>query len=240
MLSEKQVNQIFDILVEQGVSYEALQIDLLDHICCMVEEKMDNGKDFGQSLTLSIQEFGLGNLSEVQETTIHLLTIKLRKMKKVVGILGIVSAILVIAGVLFKVNHFPGAGMMLVIGLISACAMVIPFMAYFEMIKKKNILQVIGIASGYVSAILLTLATLFKIMHWPGFFQLYFPGLILLVFVFLPINTWKNYKMAENKIMAFAKSLLVLAAVVVFWGVFHGINKHSHKTIQQQHAEQLH
>ena len=42
-LKQNQVDSIFDLLLTHGVSYESLQLDLLDHICCMVEQKMDNG-----------------------------------------------------------------------------------------------------------------------------------------------------------------------------------------------------
>ena len=71
-LSEKQVDRIYDLLLDQGVNYQALQIDLLDHVCCMIEAKMDSGLDFGQSLTLSTQEFGLSNFLEIQEATLFL------------------------------------------------------------------------------------------------------------------------------------------------------------------------
>ena len=94
-LSNTQEDIIYDLLVDNGVSYESLQIDLVDHICCMVEQKMDNGLDFSQSLTLSTQEFGLSNFAEIQEATLYLLTLKLNKMKKVIGIIGIISAALV-------------------------------------------------------------------------------------------------------------------------------------------------
>ena len=55
-LSSNQVDKIYDLLVDHKITLESLQIDLLDHLCCMVEQKMDNGLDFGKSLTLSIQE----------------------------------------------------------------------------------------------------------------------------------------------------------------------------------------
>lgn len=242
-LEEAQVNFIYDFLIEQGISYEALHIDLLDHISCMVEEKMDSGKDFDESFSLSIQEFGLSNLAEIQETTIHLLTIKVKKMKKGIGILGITSALSVISGVFFKMNHWPGANLLLIIGLCLVCLVVFPFMAYFDTNNGKNVLQKVGLIAGYLASILLSLATLVKIMKWPAFLQLYYPGLFLLVFVFLPIYTWKNYKTAENKIMAFSKSLLIFAGIAVFCGLFPGgrripHNMQDHSTEQVQHEYQ--
>ncbi len=218
-LNSIQQDKIYDILVDAGVSYESLQIDLIDHLCCMVEEKMDNGLDFSQSLTLSIQEFGLSSFAEVQETTLYLLTLKLNKMKKAIGVLGIISALAVIAGVLFKINHFPGAGILLAVGLILVSLIVFPFMAYFELAKGNSAIQKFATISGYTAATILSLATLFKIMMWPGSPIIAYTGLFLLVIVFLPSYTFKNYKIAENKMMAFSRSLLILAGVVVFWGL---------------------
>lgn len=233
-LEEDQLNKIYDFLVEHGISYEALHTDLLDHISCMVEEKMDNGKDFGESFTLSIQEFGLSNLTEIQETTIYLLTIKVKKMKKGIGVLGITSSIFVISGVFFKMNHWPGAHILLSLGLCLVCLVVFPFMAYFDTNNGKNTLQKIGVVSGYLASILLSLATLFKIMNFPGFSYLYYPGLFLLIIVFLPIYTWKNYKIAENKIMAFSKSLLIFAGITVFCGLFPDGRSTYYDAMQQQ------
>jgi hypothetical protein len=36
-------------LVSRGLTYERLIDDLLDHVCCMVEEYMEKGKDFESS-----------------------------------------------------------------------------------------------------------------------------------------------------------------------------------------------
>ncbi len=220
-LNDQQVKIIHDILVKHGITYNALHIDLLDHICCMVEENMDNGLDFDESLTLSISKFGVSNIYQIQENTIYLLTLKLNKMKKVVGIFGIISALSVILGVFFKIQHWPGAGILLIVGLIITALFVFPTMAYLDIKQGQSTIHKLHSLSGYVSAILLSLATLVKIMHWQGFYELYYPGAILLLLVFLPLHTWKNYTIAENKILAFAKSLLIFAGALVFWGLLH-------------------
>ena len=88
-LSQNQVDQVFDVILGQGVTYGSLQLDLLDHLCCMVESKMERGSDFEESLQQSTREFGLSNLSEVQEATLYLLTQKTRRMKKVTSIVAI-------------------------------------------------------------------------------------------------------------------------------------------------------
>lgn len=231
-LNENQVDRIFDLLVDHKLTYEALQVDLLDHICCMVEQKMDNGLDFGQSLTLSTQEFGLQNIPQIQEATIYLLTQKLQKMKKIASLLGIISALLVMGGVFFKINHWIGASIMLVLGLSIIGIIVFPMMGFTDLLKGSNATVKTSVISGYLAGMLLSLATLFKIMHWPGFFLLYYTGLFTLVFVFIPSFTIKNYRTQENKLFAVAKSLLILAGISVFWGLLPLNNKYNYSNLE--------
>tara|TARA_B100001109_G_scaffold255756_1_gene260595 strand:+ start:1616 stop:2329 length:714 start_codon:yes stop_codon:yes gene_type:complete len=219
-LNQKQVDSIYDLLISHGLSYESLQVDVLDHICCMVEQKMDNGLEFDESLSTSTQEFGLSKLSEIQEATFHLLTLKLNKMKKVVGIVAIVTALSVILGIVFKINHYLGAGFMVALGFTLAALVVFPSMMYFDLKNQSNWIQKGATISGYAAGILLSVATLFKFMHWPGFFMLYYTGLFSLIFVFLPLYTFRNYKTSENKIFALAKSMLIMAGVVTIWASY--------------------
>lgn len=219
-LNQHQIDSIYDLLLTHGVSYESLQLDLLDHISCMVEQKMDNGLGFRESLALSTQEFGLAQLSEIQEATFHLLTLKLNKMKKVVGIIAILTALSVMLGITFKFYHYLGAGLLVTIGFVSAAFIVFPSMMYFDLKNASNSIQKSALVSGYFAGILLSLATLFKFMHWPGFFMLYYSGLSLLVFVFMPLYTFRNYRTTENKMFAVAKSLMILAGVVTIWASY--------------------
>ena len=223
-LKQNQVDSIFDLLLTHGVSYESLQLDLLDHICCMVEQKMDNGLEFDESLSLSTQEFGLSHLSEIQEATFHLLTLKLNKMKKVVGYIAMLTAASVMLGIYFKMNHWLGASFLLMAGFVLAALAVFPSMMYFDLKNNSTTLQKAATISGYASGILLSLATLFKFMHWPGFFVLYYSGLAILVFLFMPLYTFKNYKTNENKIFALAKSMLIMAGVMTIWASYRMID----------------
>ncbi|MEQ8908682.1 MAG: hypothetical protein RIC95_05790 [Vicingaceae bacterium] len=219
-LKQHQVDSIYDLLLNHGVSYESLQLDLLDHMCCMVEQKMDNGLEFEESLSLSTQEFGLSHLSEIQEATFHLLTLKLNKMKKVVGTVAILTAVSVIAGIIFKMNHYPGAGLLISVGFTLAALAVFPSMMYFDLKNQSNWVQKGATISGYLAGMLLSMATLFKFMHWPGFFMLYYGGLISMVFIFLPLYTFRSYKTQENKLFALAKSMLIMAGVVTIWASY--------------------
>lgn len=218
-LNQKQVDVIYDLVLDHGVSYHELQTDIVDHLCCMIEQKMDSGCDFKESLSLSTKEFGIQTLPEIQEATLYLLTLKLRKMKKATGILGIISSALIMSGVVFKINHFPGAGVLLTLGLALISVVVLPLFASIEMKKQSSQLQKITSFSGIISGALISIGTLFKIMHWPTANIIITTGIILMAIVFIPLFTIKSYKTAEFKLLAIAKSMMILSGIIIIWGI---------------------
>lgn len=185
---------------------------------------MDNGSDFNESLKQSVHEFGLKKLGETQEATLYLLTLKTRKMKKLISIVAITAALFVLLGIMFKINHWLGANMLFVLGVVTSAVVVLPAMAAFELRTTDNGVKRGTILSGYSAGILLSLATMFKFMHWPGFGVMYYLGLGILVLVFIPLFTLKNYRTTENKLFAIAKSMLIIAGIFVIWASYRMID----------------
>ena len=93
--------------------------------------------------------------------------LKLEGMKKSVLIFGIIGAIFIAIGVLFKMLHWPGASVSILVG---ATALAIYSLLYmYEKLQtagggaEKGFIAFFGIAG-----ILMCLSFLFKVMHWPG------------------------------------------------------------------------
>jgi hypothetical protein len=219
-LDERHIEIVHDLILSKGVDLPELRIDLLDHICCMIEERMMVGADFDEALNKSFEMFGNNELIEIQEATIYLLTQKQNKMKKVTGIIGIVASTLIITGVAFKIMHWQGASIVLVLGLASVGLFVLPLMALMEWQGKKDKLQKATSTIGYISAMLLTFATLFKLFHWPGGDRLNYIGFAALGLIFLPMFAYKRYKFAENKLLSIALSMIIFSGVFLFWTYF--------------------
>ena len=220
LLDEKQIEIVHDLILSKGVDMPELRIDLLDHICCMIEERMMAGADFDKALNQSFGSFGNNELIEIQEATQYFLTYKLNKMKKATGIIGIAASTLIIAGVAFKIMHWQGASILLVLGLISVGIFVLPLMAIMEWQGKKDHLQKATSTIGYISAMLLTFATLFKLFHWPGGDKLNYIGFAALGLIFLPMFAYKRYKFAENKLLSISLSMIIFSGVFLFWTYF--------------------
>jgi hypothetical protein len=219
MLTDKHIHVLQDWLFDQGISNDSLMPDLIDHLACLVENHMRDGKGFHESFLLASTQFSRHELLKTQESTLFLLSQKNRTMKLFTGWAGIFSALLIFVAVLFKVLHFPGANIGLVSGLSFVAIIVLPCMAYIGYDRRSGIIANLTTISVYLAGMALTVGGLFKIMHWPYATFITSVGFFLLCLIFLPLYFVRSYKLAENKVYATSKVLLILAGVVMLWGL---------------------
>jgi len=123
-------------------------------------------------------------------------------MKNKIYYLGIISTALVTAGGIFKIMHWPGAGIILTLGLLNLCFIFFPIAfinSYKNSGRKKKWLYIaafITVFSDFIGA-------LFKIMHWPGAGKLLIIGIISPVVIFLPVYIYHHVKDKEESIKNF-------------------------------------
>lgn len=116
-ITDGQLAHIRADVQKRGIQMQSLAEDLVDHICCAIEE-MEEG-EFDQIYRAVIESFGDEGLYKIEETTIQLLTFKKEKnMKKAMYLIGFVATFLSSSGILFKTLHWPGANMLLVVGIV--------------------------------------------------------------------------------------------------------------------------
>ena len=137
-------------------------------------------------------------------------------MKQKLYIASLIDLIVVLTGTIFKINHFPGAGILLTLG-IAAFAVVICPMALVSSYRKNREEQSKGlhIITGITVFFVFT-AMLFKIQHWP------FAGLLLTLalpfpyVVFLPvfISITSRKKNANIYNTVFVLFLLALSSLL--------------------------
>lgn len=174
-------------LIRLGLTYDRLLDDLLDHICCMVEENMEEGEDFESSYNHVLDSIGETRLSEIQHQTLLNLDKKFQRMKKFTYIFGLSTAALTIIGSLFKRMHWAGAGIMITVGLASIVLVFLPLYfitSYREQAERKNPVYPIV---GYLTLALLLAAASFKVMHWPGAGYLIYASIGFLLIAFVPL-----------------------------------------------------
>jgi hypothetical protein len=186
-------------LLSRGLTYDRLIDDMLDHVCCMVEERMDAGEDFESSYNQVLDSIGEKRLPEIQHQTLLNLDKKYQRMKNFTYLFGLTSAILTIVGSLFKKMHWPGAGILITVGLVLIVLVFLPL--YFitshrEQAEKKN--PVYGIV-GYLTIALLLAGATFKIQHWPGADMIIYASIGFLLIGFVPLYVVNAYQRSGKK-----------------------------------------
>jgi hypothetical protein len=68
-LSEEQIDFILADIKKRGIEIEKLQINLLDHICCLLEEKMKEGDDLETCYKAIIEDFHENGMKGLQKET---------------------------------------------------------------------------------------------------------------------------------------------------------------------------
>ena len=129
VLSEKQVDFILNDIRRNGIQTEELQLNLLDHICCVIENEMSPEKNFDEFYRSVLPRFFKKELKEIQEETDLLLTFKYYyAMKKIMLRSGMLSAATFIIGSFFKIMHWPGAAVVYVEKKLRVVLLFLPFL----------------------------------------------------------------------------------------------------------------
>ncbi len=216
-LNEQQIDYILNDIRARGVKTESLQLNLLDHVCCIVEQNMQPGDDFEHFYLQTITRFYKRELQEIEEETHYLLTYKnYYAMKKVMLASGGASAIIMIAAIILKFEHLPGAAALLVSGIMLFSLLFLPLLFLLKLKEQQNAREKIITALGTLSGVLFSLGILFKIMYWPGANMLGILTLVIMGLFFLPLFFYNGIRKPEAKVNTLVTSVLIVAVCGLF------------------------
>jgi hypothetical protein len=195
-LNEHQAEMIYDRLRQQGISNRRLEQDLLDHFCCFMEARLEQGADFEQAYEDAVAGISPKGLQEIEFELFFLLNFnKQLTMKKIIFSAGFFAAFLLSSGIMFKTLHWPGATIILFCGfalvLITA---LLTGLHLFRFLRSKSPAFWFRSVTGLAAVSLISLGFVFKIFHLTGSNILYGLGTIILNFVFLPVLFYHIYK----------------------------------------------
>jgi hypothetical protein len=212
---EANLDRIKSELADQGLTYDKLQDDILDHVCCMLEEEMIDGNDFESSYQQVISSIGLGTLKNLQHQTLILLDKKFQKMKNTSYLIGLSGSILTLIGAFFKMMHWPGAGIILLLGFLLVTFVFLPLyfvLSYKEQAEKpKLVFPIIG----YLTLSIILIGTIFKIMHWPAANIIIVISLGIVIVGFVPLYTVQIFKKTSGKKTNLAYLIMLLIGISI-------------------------
>lgn len=187
-LGDAEIDFIREDIRRRGVFTESLQENLLDHLCCYIEEQPEDDRPFEEVYAQALEAFGHNGLQQVQDETLFIINHShLNTMKKLMYISGASASILLIAGAFFKINHWPGANVSLLLGTVMLTILFIPSFFYLRFKEQSEKKEKAISAIGMVTVLIMSTGALFKLMHWPYTMILVTSGFGMLFLLFLPL-----------------------------------------------------
>jgi len=137
-------------------------------------------------------------------------------MKQKIYLLGLITTAIIILGALLKINHWPGGGQLIIIGIIMLVLVFLPLALinhYRTEGKSKN--PALYIVT-WLTCFVVFGGMLFKIMHWPGAAKALMIALPFPYVVFLPVFLAVTGKDKSFSIYNTVYVLFLLAGISVF------------------------
>jgi len=196
-LSDEQVEYIEQQVNNSQIESKELQEDLIDHFCCVIEDYLDQGKTFEESYNKAYEIVCPNGFDEIYKETLLLLTSNnIIIMKKSMYILGFIATVLLTTSILFKLMHWPGAGLLIVLGAFMLIFVLLPIIALY--FYKKEFSQYISYklkyVFGFVGLGLFLAGIVGKVMHWPGWGITLVVSIAIINFGFFPFLFYRLYK----------------------------------------------
>lgn len=221
-ITDQHIDFVLNDIRRNGIETEDLQFNLLDHICCLAEHSLKDGDDFETFYYTAIKQFYSKELREIEEETSRLLTFKnYYMMKKIMMAGGFLSVLAFLVGSFFKVMHYPGAGIMLTLGILLISFFFLPLVFILKAKEVNTGLEKLTVALGTLLGILFCLDILFTVNHWPGATMLWYSTISLSIFVFIPLYTFTGTRRPETR----TNTILTTIVLIGFTGLlFTSIN----------------
>lgn len=220
-LNSHDIEQISQDINRQGISFSHLRDDLIDYVCCDVENEMQDGLSFSEAYQKVKHKMGSNRLKEIQNETLYAVDTKYRNMKNTMKISGIVGTILFGFATLFKIQHWSGAGIMMTLGALTLTFAFMPSALVVLWKETHSPKRLFLFVSAFFTGTFIVLGILFKVQHWPAAGIILSIGMLCGILLFIPsliINRFADKdKKLQRPVFVFGSMGLILyvAGIVV-------------------------
>jgi len=125
-----------------------------------------------------------------------------------VHIIGAFCSSLIIMAILFKFQHWTGAGILFLVGLFTFSLLFIPLLFYHKSKKEKTNYLMNG--AGAIGFSLISLGVLGQLMHYPFRDFLFAVGHVLIFLIYFPLYAYNKSNSQDVKIKYFQNSFNIL------------------------------
>jgi hypothetical protein len=198
-LTLQNIDQISQDVRKQEITFSHLLDELTDHLCCDVEHEMQKGMSFHEAYQMVKQKMGKRRLKEIQEETLYAVDTKYRQMKTTMKISGVAGTVMFGFAALFKIQHWPGAAILMTLGALTLALVFLPSALSVLWKETHNTKRLFLFISAFVTGACFIAGTLFKINHWPGAGHILILGTFFGIILFIPALLMNRLNDQENK-----------------------------------------
>ena len=141
-------------------------------------------------------------------------------MKKSLYLIGLLSTIFTFLGSFFKIMHWQGALLMIIVGAFSFAFIFVPLLIFIKFKENSflfdKFIYSIGIALGTV----LMVGFIFKLMRWPWATVLMLSSILIFNFVYIPLYFISRFKREELKFYTIVNSVVMFSFGSVLLALF--------------------
>lgn len=197
-LTPQQIDIVSRYVKMHNIVFSHLCDDLIDHLCCDLEESVRKGVEFNEAFRQLKQKIGKGGLTKIQQDTLYAVDSKYRTMRNLAKVTGVAGTVLLGFSTIFKLQHYPLAGILLIVGAFILLTLFLPsslMVLWKESKSKKSIFMFV---TAFLASALFIAGILFKVQHWPGASAMLVSGLMIALLILLPASMVRALKNQEH------------------------------------------
>ena len=141
-------------------------------------------------------------------------------MKKILYLIGLLSTAFTFLGSIFKIMHWPGASVMIIIGAFSFAFIFIPLLIFIKFKEVIFLFDKFIYSIGVVLGTILMIGLIFKLMHWPWATVLMLSSIVIFNFVYIPVYFLSRFKREDLKFNTVVNSVVMFSFGSILLALF--------------------
>lgn len=141
-------------------------------------------------------------------------------MKKILYLIGLLSTAFTFLGSIFKIMHWPGASVMIIIGAFSFAFIFIPLLIFIKFKEVIFLFDKFIYSIGVVLGTILMVGFIFKLMHWPWATVLMLSSIVIFNFLYIPVYFLSRFKREDLKFNTVVNSVVMFSFGSILLALF--------------------
>ncbi len=200
LLNDTQTEQVWQFILTSNIKDEDLKHELLDHICCSIEEKICQGFSFEMGYRAALEAVAPKGIKEIEdELTLVLAYNPQMFMKRILYIATFLTTFLHTLHFLFQHTKLTHSHLFYQAGFYILLLVILPSLSIITYRNRKLLsgLDKFRMSIGITSAGIISIGMIGKGFHLPYSGMTVSVGMVLFIFIFLPVFFFQLYQSAR-------------------------------------------